>query len=267
MNLAHTQPGETIAAVETTLSQKVRRFFAFVFAVIRHTTTLLLSLISGGLVSSPAWIKPLLSPAHAVILDSWSQSIAKPDSYWLLAKACILVGIFFASFLAWNEERDEFEQLTLRVKSDKPDITAVCRGWTLRTTTKMLRFELEIVNSGAPTSFHGWQAGYRLRDGTRRFLADAMLSQEIISEGGPTNLVMDERILNCGGRRLGWVAFPVSEWSGDALSSDPLQLVQVSVQFYDHTNAFHNVSMPPDSMLEAMNLPRAKTAQIVAKSN
>ena len=229
------------------------------FALIRHTTALLLGFISGGLVSSPAWIRPLLSPAHAVILDSWSQSIGKPDTYWLLAKACILGGIFFACFLAWNEERDEFEQLALRVKSDKPDITAVCRGWSLNTSTKMLRCELEIVNSGAPTSFHGWQAGYRLKDGRRFALADAMLSQEIL-EGGPANLVMDERILDCGGRRLGWVAFPVGEWSGD-----PMELVQVSAQFYDHTNVFHNVSMPPDSILEAMNLPRAQTKQIVAK--
>ena len=108
----------------------------------------------------------------------------------------------------------------------------------------MLRLHIEIVNGGADTSLRGWQGGYRLADNRRIFLSDAMFDRSVSSLVGQVNLVSDDRTLTRGGRRLGWVQFPISE-------DEASNLRQVAIQFFDHTGEMHSVECPPEWMLNA----------------
>jgi len=232
-----------------------RRFFAYLARVVRHTKVLFASFITGSLVSAPEWLKPLLPSKYAAVLEAWSSVIFEPETYWRLALTCLLVGIFIATFLAWNEERNESEKLTSQIHESKPFLTAHSPGWSYahdRFTAVgyqtdpmlMLRFHIEIINGGADTSLRGWQGAYRLSDNRRVGLSDAMFDRSVSSVVDQVNLVSDDRTLSRGGRRLGWVQFPIQE-------DEASRLQQVAVQFFDHTGQMHSVECPPEWMLRA----------------
>ena len=88
----------------------LRRFLAFVWALVRHGTALLVAFLGSVLLSVPGRIEPLLSPEHARKLDSLLT--VSPHQYRLIAGAFFIVAFFYASFRAWNEERDEIERLS-----------------------------------------------------------------------------------------------------------------------------------------------------------
>lgn len=161
----------------------------------RHTVVLLFAFISGGVVSSPAWIRPLLPSDYAAILDAWTTAIAQPETYWRLAGVCVFGGVLLATFLAWNEERDEVQKLTSQIHDSKPVLSAHSPGWTYANEPLtavayqtapmlMLKFHIEIVNGGADTSLRGWQGGYRIADNRRIFLSNAMFDRSVSSVVG-----------------------------------------------------------------------------------
>ena len=230
-----------------TFTKRRKRFVAYCWAVTKHAKALLLSFIGGFLISIPAWIKPLLPPEGVKWLDRWTAFVAEPQTYWYAAIICFALGFFYANFLAWNEERDEIDNLASQLHEAEPVLTTSSSGWDYVIDhfvtayhkfepQQMLRLSIEVVNSGANTSLRGWQGYYTLADGKRTLLSDAMFDRGVSSVVGQVNLVVDERMLERGGRRLGWVQFPISN---EAAS----QLRQVAVQFFDHTGSIHSVEL------------------------
>jgi hypothetical protein len=76
----------------------------------RHGRTLLATLLGSFVLSIPSWIDPLLSSAHAKKLTELLT--VSPHTYRYLAAAVFGAGLMYASFLAWNEERDAIERLS-----------------------------------------------------------------------------------------------------------------------------------------------------------
>jgi hypothetical protein len=157
-----------------------------------------------------------------------------------------------AMFLAWiakDEALLNAERRNSRLEADIPRLQVTTPGWATRlrpydhwgqpNPTLVCRFEIEIINSGSPTSLRDWQGGYVRQDGSRVFLSDAMFDRNTSTDSGFVNLVADERILERGGRRLGWVQFPVSE-------EDSRRIRQVFVHFSDHTGVRHHCVCPPE---------------------
>lgn len=232
----------------------VKRFASYAAAILSHATVLLLGLITAGLFAIPAWIKPLLSPACAEKLDFWTAWLATPEVYAELAKASVVVAAILAGFLAWNEERDELETIARRLnelEGDKPNLIATSSGFWAGVAetqrfgkTPIVLVNLEIVNSGGPTSIRQWGGVCRFKDGHRAFLSDRMFVEEHLSFGDQRNLVSDDWLLKKGERRLGGVAF--------YLSDNPHDIYQVSVQFHDYTGQMYSVSVPDDESTAQM---------------
>ena len=91
------------------LRQFIRRILAFVWAVMRHLEALTITVIGSTLISVPSWIRSLLSEQGAKSFDRYAT--LSPQTYRYLAVAFLFFGFMYASFLAWNEERDEVSAL------------------------------------------------------------------------------------------------------------------------------------------------------------
>jgi len=82
----------------------LRRFLAWMWAVMRHGWALSAALLCSFVLPIPTWIGPLLTPAAAKRMnESLTLSV---HAYRLSAAIFLSLGVLYASFLAWNEERD-----------------------------------------------------------------------------------------------------------------------------------------------------------------
>ena len=89
----------------------IRRFLAFCWAVMRHWYALAAAALTAFIISSPAWLMPLLSPHHPIIVQIYSDLTAKlatPTTYLHMAIIFSAICLLIACYLAWNDERDEF---------------------------------------------------------------------------------------------------------------------------------------------------------------
>jgi hypothetical protein len=106
------------ASASTGLRKRLQRMLAFGWAVTRHGWSLLATLLGSFVLTVPSWVNPLLSPAHAQKLTELLT--ASPRVYRYLAAGFFVSGLIYASFLAWNEERNEIERLVGRL-AERPD--------------------------------------------------------------------------------------------------------------------------------------------------
>jgi hypothetical protein len=83
----------------------------------RHGWALLAALLGSFVISIPSWISPLLSPVHAQRLTEFVT--VSSHTYRYLAIAFFGLGLMYASFLAWDEERDEIDRLTADMANRK----------------------------------------------------------------------------------------------------------------------------------------------------
>ena len=137
--------------------------------MIRHTTTLLIGFIGSGLIALPNWVRPLLKPQYAALLDSASLRVAQPGTYWHLAVIFFGASFLYASFLAWNEERDSLERLT----PDEPDLEGELIDWHVQergpaqgyyVKESHLVSEVRVINHGAPTAITDWEVAFEVRE-------------------------------------------------------------------------------------------------------
>jgi hypothetical protein len=77
---------------------------------VRHYYALAATLLGGFLISSPAWIMPLLSPRYPNVAQTYGDltaRLARPTTYFHVAIVFSFTCFLIASYLAWNDERDE----------------------------------------------------------------------------------------------------------------------------------------------------------------
>jgi hypothetical protein len=86
------------------MAEWLRRILAFVWAIVRHTYAFWAALLGSFFFAVPGWIVPLLSPPHSQKLTTFLAVSA--HTYKCLAFAFLGLGMFYASFLAWNEEHE-----------------------------------------------------------------------------------------------------------------------------------------------------------------
>jgi hypothetical protein len=144
------------------LYTRSRLFLAFGWSVMRHTTALLLTLIGTAILSVPAWVRPLLSPAAQRALDRWD--VLPASVYPHLAETVFVIGFVLACFFAWEEERQESEKQRkekerLEALRDQPDIVASIihpSGPHQPDTPFDIVLRLELNNQGGKGRVDGW---------------------------------------------------------------------------------------------------------------
>jgi hypothetical protein len=225
----------------------LRRFLAYVGAVMRHTTVLLLGLIGASILTVPSWVRPLLTPAYAATLDGWTVSLAQPTTYWLLAKCFLLGSIFVASFLAWNEEHEQVLKFTPRLEGEVEAITfpnlntGLNENWPIE-----IYLHVAIKNLGAPTSIDKWRVSVCFPSerltidhshlAMRRFSGQP--NKEFKEPGD--NWAADTTLLPQQSKRLGWLAIILKRWQAQILSksaaNDPVPSAYIDVELWDVAN-------------------------------
>ena len=154
---------------------------------------------------------------------------------------CVLAAFFlYAGFRAWNDVERELAERSLGANSE-PDIPSlsihiVSLNVEDRIGSKepphFLAFHLEILNNGAPTSLHDWQGSYTLKDGSTEVLSETDFDRHIFINS--RNLISDDRTIDRGGKRLGYVRFLVPK--------ETLPTVRHAVvQFRDHIDVMHSI--------------------------
>lgn len=231
------------------------RFLAYVWAVIKHMKVLVFGFIGSGALASIPWIIPLLPEKYVELLSLLAIAVSEPLVYYYLAIAFLILCIFLASFLAWNEIREALEQKNNELDATRPKLTGHISAYKLGNWGNGLAaiVDIELVNSGAPTGVREWQAFVRLRNGRSAGFSTAMFVDDVPEIEGKRNLVRDDWYLKQGERRLGKVAFHLSENNQD--------IFQLSVQFKDHLGVMYFAALPDESMMTKMkgNLPWERT--------
>jgi hypothetical protein len=135
--------------------------------------------------------------------------------------------------------------------------------------TSIIQVFFQIVNLGGASALRQWQASVRMPARTIH-LVEGVLSREqqptFQTDPGHygKNLVADDRIIEKGGKRSGWVEFLLA---GDPdIDGSPLDIRQVHLSVSDYTGHRYTLSMPPGEPLP----PRAllfKDAANVGKEN
>jgi hypothetical protein len=143
--------------------------------VIRHGTALMVGFIGSGLIALPAWLRPLLEPRYAQALNAVTSQLAQPTTYEHLAIVFFGCCILYASFLAWNEERDEVEGL-LQKQSDFDAMVTIIGTpeWTKRRGNHAA-IEFRMINQGSVALEH-----ISVECGT--YLEPARLSETILQK-------------------------------------------------------------------------------------
>src|ERR1700731_3020818 len=106
----HVRYNGTMAAEHSKFYVRFRRFLVFGRRVMMHITTILLSLIGSAVLLIPTWLRPLLSPVAQKTLDRY-DAVLPESAYSHLAVAVLIGGFILACFFAWEEERQESEEL------------------------------------------------------------------------------------------------------------------------------------------------------------
>lgn|GEM_PF-6374876 len=122
--------------------------------MIRHGTALIVGFVGSGLIALPAWLRPFLQPQYMKAFDAVTSRLAHPATYEHLAVAFFGCCLLYASFLAWNEERDDLEGLLQQQPSTEPHLEATL--WPSHFVYPdddwpYLKMHVEIINRGAPT--------------------------------------------------------------------------------------------------------------------
>lgn len=226
------------------------RLVAFVAAVRRHTSALATAFIGGLLVGSPAWLRPLLNPENQATLDRCTGWLLQPHNYTVLALAFTGGFVFYACFLAWDESQTELAQATDRLTQlERPELFRFLESLSCapdnpnisRNRHLKIRMNILIVNSGTPTSLHGWQVRVMMRSGEEIPIESWHVEDKSKTLDGLPNLVRYERVIDRGGRVLGRLECDLfSEQS----PLDPLDIRMVSASFFDAFGHDYEVNGP-----------------------
>ncbi len=176
------------------------------------------------------------SPLFVVFLIWWS--LGSPPSWFvmtILAWAFLLAGYF-----SWRDV------VAPRFRSWISDMTL--------SPNRLLFVGLKIVNVGPPTSIPIWFAGCE-SDGQRIAIADTafvdaddqqneLFKIQVPSNIRGSNLLVDQRRLETGETRDGWLAFNVGTYVSE--KNDVHILQSVSVRFVDAFGEEHETTLEPE---------------------
>ncbi len=202
----------------------VRRHLAFMGAVTRHTHALAVAFLGTLLLSAPPWVIPLLPDDWATKANQMSHQLAEPHTYFRLAVLWFLGSVFYACFLAWNEERDGLERVSRQLQRDTPELYLIVKQAEYSFLEGRLEALIEIHNLGAATALHGWCGGLAFQDGhesivsERYFITDELPHfQELFSvaKRGVGNLLNFQGRIERRGKLEGWVGLTVGVHGDD----------------------------------------------------
>ena len=218
----------------------LRHFLAYLGGLMRHFWALLSVILGSLLISLPGWLIPLLPKQTAEQLQSWGIFAAEPDVYIQIAKWFAFAGIVLASFLAWNEEHE-------KVLKYRPDIKARILSTELGPDNNQRNLvigyiHLEILNGGEQTALANWRVFIK-PVGKKDFLGATLMRG---NRGNPMvydpgNLLTDDRTLDRGGRRRGWLLIQV--WYDLSHEAIDAPLPGVRVEFSDVWGNEYNATL------------------------
>ncbi len=82
----------------------MRQFFRYLRALVRHSASVMVSIIASALLASPIWLRPSMSPEWQGRLDS--MLTFDVDSLRKAYLFFIPLGLFWTSYRAWKGEND-----------------------------------------------------------------------------------------------------------------------------------------------------------------
>jgi len=105
---------------ESRATKWLRRFLAYIGAIMRHLYVLIGSAALTIITSGPSWVASELPRVWQERIEAWW--LFPPLTHWL-TWSIPAAGIFIASFLAWNEDRDLLESKNValaKLQDDRP---------------------------------------------------------------------------------------------------------------------------------------------------
>jgi hypothetical protein len=222
------------------LQKWLRRPVVYMWAVMRHFWALLSGFLGGFIVSVPAWLIPILPKEKADYLQNWAIFAADPDVYFQIAKWFLVGGVLLASFLAWNEEHEH-------VLKYKPDIKVRIVSTEIGPDTNQRNLvngyiNLEILNGGEQTALANWRVFIKpvgQKDFLRATVMRGNRGNQMLHD--PGNLLTDDRVMERGGRRRGWLF--IQAWYDFSHEAIDAPLPGVRIEFSDVWGNEYNATL------------------------
>ena len=166
----------------------LQRVLVWSGAVLRHIRAITVAFMGSALFSLPAWLKPLLPVEYTKQLDKWSAFSAEPQVYWYLAVACMLIGILCASFLAWNEERAEAENMRHLASQNEPNLEITIQGFvhgvdSVNQAKVSVLLIVEVKNLGADSIADHYELSAMTFDGRKIIGTGALMPEKFDMHG------------------------------------------------------------------------------------
>jgi hypothetical protein len=198
-----------------------RRLLAWVWAVTQHSYAVVGTIAGSTFVLALPWIVSHLLPEPVSERLVLAQNLPT-HIYHLLSFAILLVGLLYASFLAWNEERDLFEASAKSQRSVEQELLDKTRPQFVAEITEVfingdhaqpdwvkLYIFLTIRNQGAESSVDRWILKVVPPQPAGPFIQTdkGLLSESQQGRGGVMggNLLHDREIIARGGGKEGWL--------------------------------------------------------------
>jgi hypothetical protein len=229
---------------------RLANFFAFVLAVRRHVVALIAGILGGVIVSSPAWIRPMLSARHQADLDDLTRWTAQPNTYALIAFVFFFGCVSYACFLAWEEEH--IERTTLEERQSRPQFAGEVRPHSMWGSNY---FEARILlrNVGLVPSLAKdwtlWIPSMNMSLGSGPILRrplptpapgqSRLVPPELTPKPAESPVVRDDTrkyvAIDPGHGEEFWIRFPLT------LSLEELKGVATEIRFFDVRNDRHSI--------------------------
>ncbi len=248
------------------MDEWVRRLLAWIWSVTTHTYTLAGTILGSTVVAVLPWIMSHLLSASAS--DKLALAlILSIHTYHLLGFAILSIGLLFASFLAWNEERDLVEVSLKSQHSAERKLLENAQPQFVAEITEVsidgdhqqpdwikLYVYMTIRNQGAESAIDRWTLRVvPPHPGTPFIQTVKGLSETQEGRGGKMggNLSHDVDVIGRGGRKEGWL---LCHGPKSRLGLTTGQRPAVMVSFKDVHDSEYSVIDPPGFKHELFDL-------------
>lgn len=244
----------------------VRRLLAWIWSVMTHTYTLVGTIVGSTFVAVLPWIVSHLPMAEGLAL---AQNLST-HTYHVLGFAILLVGLLYASFLAWNEERDLLEVSVKSQRSAEQKLLDNTQPQLVAEITEVfidgdhqqpdwikLYVFMAIRNQGAESAIDRWTLRVvPPHPGTPFVQTVKGLSETQEGRGGKVggNLLHDVEVIGRGGRKEGWL---LCHGPKTRLGLTTGQMPAVKVSFKDVHDHEYSAIFPPAFRHELFDLELA----------
>jgi len=238
---------------ESRATKWLRRFLAYIGAIMRHLYVLIGSAALTIITSGPSWVASELPRVWQERIEAWW--LFPPLTHWL-TWSIPAAGIFIASFLAWNEDRDLLESKNValaKLQDDRPRFgTSEIRRVSFQADQERGPDWLKIFifvtlrNLGGESSVEGWEVhlkGQKLDALMNETGLSPSRNEDSISSHEGGNLLHDTTAVQKNRHHYGWLLWNTRKERVGGLTTGEESKVFVTVSFRDVKG--NSYTLPP----------------------